>query len=54
MKGDEIMKISILKAIVVCTLALSLIATSASAVTAWNNEVSVCRHDGPHDGMIGQ
>ena len=48
------MKSIIAKAFVVCAIALSLVAVGASAVTAADTSVSVCRHDGPHNGAIGQ
>ena len=44
------MKIAILKAMVVCVIAISLVAVGATTVTTWDAGVSVCRHDGPHNG----
>ena len=48
------MKTMIVKAFVVCAIALSLVAVGASAVNVVDTGVSVCRHDGPHDGAGGQ
>ena len=48
------MKSIIARAFVVCAIALSLVAVGASAVNVVDTGVSVCRHDGPHDGMGGQ
>ena len=48
------MKNIIVKAFVVCAIALSLVAVGASAVSGVDAGVSVCRHDGPHGGMGGQ
>ena len=44
------MKTMIVKAFVVCAIALSLVAVGASAVNVVDTGVSVCRHDGPHNG----
>lgn len=44
------MKSIIVKAFVVCAIALSLVAVGASAVNSVDAGVSVCRHDGPHNG----
>ena len=48
------MKYAIAKALVVCAIALSLVAVGATAVNVVDTGVSVCRHDGPHGGMGGQ
>ena len=48
------MKSIIVKAFVVCAIALSLVAVGASAVNGVDAGVSVCRHDGPHNGAGGQ
>lgn len=45
------MKSIIVKAFVVCAIALSLVAVGASAVNGVDTGVSVCRHDGPNNGM---
>ena len=47
------MKNTLLKAIIVSTLTLSLFAAGFASVTAVDTGVSVC-HDGPHDIMPGQ
>lgn len=47
------MKNAIVKAVVLCTLALSLLFVGASAVTTADAGVAVC-HDGPHDGTTKQ
>ena len=47
------MKNAIVKAVVVFTLALSLLAAGFSSVTAVDTGVSVC-HDGPTHGMPSQ
>lgn len=47
------MKNAILKAIVLCTLAFSLMAVGFAATSAVDTGVAVC-HDGPHDGMPRQ
>lgn len=45
------MKMNILKAVVLCTMALSLLFVGVTAVDAVDTGVAVC-HDGPHDGML--
>ena len=47
------MKNAIVKAVVLCTLALSLLFLGATAVTTADVGVSVC-HDGPHNGTVKQ
>lgn len=41
------MKIAIAKAVVVCTMALSLLFMGMAVVDAANSGIAVC-HDGPH------
>ena len=45
------MKNAIVKAVVLCTLALSLLFTGIAAVNAGEAGVAVC-HDGPHNEML--
>lgn len=52
-KGEITMKNAIVKAVVLCTLALSLLAGFAS-VSAVDTTNMVVFHDGPHDGMPSQ
>ena len=47
------MKNTIVKAVVLCTLALSLLVAGFSATNAVDTGVAVC-HDGPHEPMPGQ
>lgn len=46
-KGASIMKNAIVKAIVLCTLALSLVVAGVAAVNAGDSGVAVC-----HDGWV--
>lgn len=45
------MKLTIAKAVVLCTLAFSLVLTGISAVDTSNTTVEVC-HDGPHNDAL--
>ena len=44
------MKSMFVKALVVCAIALSLVAVGVSTVNVVDTGVSVCRHDGPNNG----
>lgn len=45
------MKFAIVKAVVVCTMALSLLFVGVATVDAVDTGVAVC-HDGPHSEVI--
>lgn len=45
------MKMNILKAVVLCTMALSLLFVGVTAVDAVDTGVAVC-HDGPTNGTV--
>ena len=48
------MKTTIFKAVVVFLLALTIVTVGTTTVTSSAAGETVCRHDGPHDGMGGQ
>ena len=47
------MKKNLVKAIILCTLALSFLISGLASVNT-TSTYAVARHDGPHDGMIGK
>ena len=48
------MKTTIFKAVVVFLLALTIVTVGTTTVSSSAAGETVCRHDGPHDGMGGQ